>query len=256
MKRRRGPTLTVRTPDQLRHMRTAGRVVAEMHEAIRAAARPGVTTLALDAVGREVLARRGARSNFLGYHGFPAVICASVNDELIHGIPDDRVLEDGDLLSIDCGAIVEGWHGDAAFSMVIGEGSPEARRLIEVADAALAAAVSMMRPGGHLGDIGAAVDRVVSEGGYGSPHDYCGHGIGRSMHEDPDVPNRGKAGRGPLLAAGVVLAIEPMLIAGGRDDTAVLDDDWTVVSADGSLCAHVEHTVLVGRHGPEILTSR
>jgi methionyl aminopeptidase len=227
-----------------------------MHDAIRGAARPGVTTLELDAVGRDVLARRGARSNFLGYHGFPAVICASVNDALIHGIPDDRALEDGDLLSIDCGAIVEGWHGDAAFSMVVGEGTAEAHRLVQVADAALAAAVSMMRPGGTLGDVGAAVDRVVSEAGYGSPHDYCGHGIGRAMHEDPDVPNRGRPGRGPLLAPGVVLAIEPMLIAGGTDDTDVLDDDWTVVSADGSICAHVEHTVLVGPHGPEILTRR
>lgn len=227
-----------------------------MHDAIRGAARPGVTTLELDAVGRDVLARRGARSNFLGYHGFPAVICASVNDALIHGIPDYRALEDGDLLSIDCGAIVEGWHGDAAFSMVVGEGTAEAHRLVQVADAALAAAVSMMRPGGTLGDVGAAVDRVVSEAGYGSPHDYCGHGIGRAMHEDPDVPNRGRPGRGPLLAPGVVLAIEPMLIAGGTDDTDVLDDDWTVVSADGSICAHVEHTVLVGPHGPEILTRR
>lgn len=254
MKRRRGPALPVRTPDQLRLMRAAGRVVAEMHEAIRVAARPGVTTLELDALARGVIDRRGARSNFLGYHGFPAVICASVNDELIHGIPNERPLQDGDVLSIDCGAIVEGWHGDAAFTMVIGEGSSEARRLIEVADASLAAAVSMMRPGGTLGDVGAAVDRVVSEAGYGSPQDYCGHGIGRAMHEDPDVPNHGRPGRGPVLAAGNVLAIEPMLIAGGHDDTLVLDDDWTVVSADGSLCAHVEHTVLVGPHGPEILT--
>lgn len=235
-------------------MRAAGRVVAEMHEAIRSLAAPGVTTRQLDHAAREVLDRRGARSNFLGYHGFPAVICASVNDELIHGIPNDRPLIDGDVVSIDCGAIVDGWHGDAAFTMILGPGTPEARRLVEVADAALAAAVSMMRPGGTLGDVGAAVDRVVSDAGYGSPHDYCGHGIGRAMHEEPDVPNRGKSGRGPVLEPGVVLAIEPMLIAGGIDDTHVLDDDWTVVSADGSLCAHVEHTVLVGPNGPEILT--
>lgn len=235
-------------------MRAAGRVVAEMHDAIRAVARPGVTTLELDRVAREVIDRRGARSNFLGYHGFPGVICTSVNDELIHGIPSARVLEDGDLLSVDCGAIVEGWHGDAAFSMNIGTPRPGAEALIATADAALAAAIAMMRPGGALGDVGAAIDLVVSDAGYGSPHDYCGHGIGRAMHEDPDVPNRGRSGRGPRLEPGVVLAIEPMLIASGIDDTDVLDDDWTVVSADGSLCAHVEHTVLVGSNGPEILT--
>lgn len=235
-------------------MRAAGRVVAAMHEAIRAAAVPGVTTGALDLVARDVLAGHGARSNFLGYHGFPATICASVNDELIHGIPGDRVLVDGDLLSIDCGAVVEGWHGDAAFSMSVGAPRPEAVALLAAAEQALAAAIDAMRPGRHVGDIGAAVDAVVSAAGYGSPHDYCGHGIGRAMHEDPDVPNRGRRGRGPRLEAGVVLAIEPMLIAGGRDDVRELDDGWTVVSADGSLTAHVEHTVLVTEHGPEILT--
>jgi methionyl aminopeptidase len=246
--------LVRRSPNELQLMRAAGRVVAEMHQAIRAVARPGVTTAQLDRVAREVLAARGATSNFLGYHGYPATICASVNDELVHGIPNDRPLEDGDVLSIDCGAIVSGWHGDAAFTMGIGTIDPEARRLIDTADRALAAAVAAMRPGGHLGDIGAAVDAVVSAAGFGSPHDYCGHGIGRAMHEDPDVENRGRAGRGPLLEPGVVLAIEPMLIAGGRDDVVVLDDGWTVVTADGSLAAHTEHTVVVTDHGPEILT--
>jgi methionyl aminopeptidase len=181
--------------DELRSMRAAGRVVAEMHPAIRAAARPGVTTPALDAVAREVLARRGADSNFLGYHGFPAVICASVNDEVIHGIPASRLLEEGDLLSIDCGAIVDGWHGDAAFTMGIGTISADAQRLIDTADAALAAAIAQMRPHRHLGDIGAAIETVVAAAGYGNPHHYCGHGIGRAMHEDPDVENRGKPAR-------------------------------------------------------------
>ena len=235
-------------------MRAAGRVVAEMHEAIRAAARPGVTTAALDTIAREVLHRRNATSNFLGYHGYPAVICASVNDELVHGIPGPLVLEEGDLLSIDCGAIVDGWNGDAAFSMEIGSSTPETQRLIATAEDALSAAIAAMVPGGHLGDVGAAIDAVVSGAGYGSPHDYCGHGIGRAMHEEPDVNNRGRRGKGPELAPGVVLAIEPMLIGGGRNDVLELDDGWTVVTADGSNAAHTEHTVVVTANGPEILT--
>jgi methionyl aminopeptidase len=243
-----------RSAEELHQMRAAGRVVAEMHQAIRAAARPGVTTLYLDQVGRDVLSRRGASSNFLGYHGFPAVICASVNDELVHGIPNERPLRDGDIVSIDCGAIVNGWHGDAAFTMSVGAIGSEAQRLIDAADRALVAAIAAMQPGGHLGDVGAAVEAVVNAAGYGSPRDYCGHGIGRAMHEDPDVENRGRRGKGPRLEPGVVLAIEPMLLAGGKDDVMVLDDDWTVVTADGSLAAHTEHTVVVTNHGPEILT--
>jgi len=235
-------------------MRAAGRVVAEMHQAIRAAAAPGVTTLHLDQLARDVLTARGAGSNFLGYHGFPAVICASVNDELVHGIPNERPLQDGDIVSIDCGAIINGWHGDAAFTMGVGEIDASAQRLIDTADRALAAAIAAMQPDGHLGDVGAAVERVVNAAGYGSPREYCGHGIGQAMHEDPDVENRGRRGKGPRLEPGVVLAIEPMLIAGGRDDVFVLDDDWTVVTADGSLAAHTEHTVVVTENGPEILT--
>lgn len=252
--RLRSSTISRRTDDQLRHMRAAGRVVAEMHESIRAIARPGVTTLRLDTVAREVLQRRNATSNFLGYHGFPAVICASVNEELVHGIPGDRVLDEGDLISIDCGAIINGWHGDAAFSIEIATSTPSTQRLITTAEAALDAAIRQMVDGGHLGDIGAAVDSIVSAAGYGSPTDYCGHGIGRAMHEEPDVENRGRRGKGPLLEVGVVLAIEPMLIGGGRNDVVELDDGWTVVTADGSLAAHAEHTVLVTPNGPEILT--
>lgn len=252
--RRRG--LVRRSPGELDAMRRAGRVVAEMHAAIRDAAEPGVSTALLDAVARDVLERHGATSNFLGYHGYPAVICASVNDEVIHGIPGARLLADGDVLSIDCGAIVDGWHGDAAFTMGIGEIDDDARRLIDTADRALTAAIGAMRAGNRLGDVGAAIEAVVAAAGYGSPHDYCGHGIGRAMHEDPDVPNRGRRGSGPELLPGVVLAIEPMLIAGGGDDVAELDDGWTVVTADGSLAAHVEHTVLVTDRGAEILTRR
>jgi methionyl aminopeptidase len=235
-------------------MRSAVRVVAEMHEAIRDVARPGVTTAHLDRVAREVLTTRCATSNFLGYHGYPAVICASVNDEVVHGIPNERPLQDGDILSIDCGAIINGWHGDAAFTMGVGTITGDAQRLIDAADRALAAAVAAMRPNGYLGDVGAAIEAVVASAGYGSPRDYCGHGIGRAMHESPDVENRGRRGKGPRLEPGVVLAIEPMLIAGGHDDVLVLDDDWTVVTADGSLAAHTEHTVVVTDHGPEILT--
>jgi len=246
--------LPVRRDHELHAMRAAGRVVAEMHQVIRELARPGTTTLELDAAAREVLARRGATSNFLGYHGYPAVICASVNDELIHGIPNDRPLADGDLLSIDCGAIVDGWHGDAAFTMPVGTANADDTRLVHAAEQALMAGMSAMHPGAHVGDIGAAIHAVVAAAGYGSPHDYCGHGIGRAMHEEPDVPNRGRRGKGPRLVAGSVLALEPMLIAGGHDDVEELDDGWTVVSADGSRCAHVEHTVLVTNRGPEILT--
>ena len=246
--------LPQRREQDIAAMRRAGRVVAQMHQAIREAAVPGVTTGHLDEVAREVLARNGATSNFLGYHGFPATICASVNDEVIHGIPGPRALAAGDILSIDCGAVVDGWHGDAAFTMPIGEASDAATALIATAQRALVAGIAAMQVGRHVGDIGVAIHAVVSAAGYGSPRDYCGHGIGRAMHEEPDVPNRGRRGRGPLLTAGSMLAIEPMLIAGGNDDVRELDDGWTVVTADGSLAAHVEHTVLITDAGPEILT--
>lgn len=243
-----------RTADELRSMRAAGRVVAEMHAAIREALRPGVTTADLDRIARDVLERRGATSNFLGYGGFPAVICASVNDEVIHGIPGPRVLHEGDIVGIDCGAIVDGWHGDAAFTAGVGAISPEARRLIEVAEAALDAAIAQMVPGRRVGDVSHAIERVADAAGYGLADGYGGHGIGRAMHESPDVPCRGEAGKGPLLETGVVLAIEPMLIGGGMDDTVELDDGWTVVTPDGSLAAHCEHTVVVTEGGPEVLT--
>lgn len=235
-------------------MRAAGRVVAEMHERIRAGLRPGVTTAELDRIGREVLERRGARSNFLGYHGFPAVICVSVNDEVIHGIPGPRVLQEGDVVGVDCGAIVDGWHGDAAFTAGVGEISPEAARLIATADRCLDAAIAEMLVGRRVGDVSHAIEQVAGIAGYGVADGYGGHGIGRSMHERPDVPCRGVPGLGPLLESGVVLAIEPMLLAGGGDDTIRLADGWTVVTADGSLAAHCEHTVVVSEGGPDILT--
>jgi methionyl aminopeptidase len=242
-----------KTTDQVARMRRAGRVVAEMHEAVRAAIRPGVTTARLDLVAREVLERRGAASSFLGYHGYPAVICASPNDMVVHGIPNDIPLDEGDIVSIDCGAIVDGWHGDAAFTATVGEPSAEARRLIAVAEASLSAAIDQMVPGNRLSDVGHAVQLVCEQAGFQVVREYVGHGIGTAMHEDPDVPNYGPPGKGPELVPGVVLAVEPMVTVGSAE-TRLLDDGWSVVTADGSLAAHVEHTIAVTDHGPEILT--
>jgi len=234
-------------------MRRAGAVVAEMHEACRAALAPGVTTRELDQVAREVLARNGATSNFLGYGGFPAVICASVNDEVVHGIPGDRRLEEGDLVSIDCGAVVDGWHGDAAFTASVGEPSPGDAALSDAARQALETAIEQVRPGRTLGDVGWAIESVVAAAGFSLLEDHCGHGIGRAMHEAPDVLNTGRPGRGLALEVGMVLAIEPMVCA-GRADYRVLDDGWTVVTADGGRGAHWEHTVAVTERGPQVLT--
>jgi methionyl aminopeptidase len=245
--------LTQRTATELACMRRAGAVVAQMHQAIRALARPGVTTGELDQAAREVLRSCGATSNFLGYHGYPAVICSSPNDMIVHGIPGSYRLADGDLISIDCGAIVDGWHGDAAFTAGVGSIAPEAQRLIDIAERSLAAAIGQMVTGRRLGDVSNAVQRVAESAGAGIVDGYCGHGIGRAMHEEPDVPNIGPSGRGPKLDVGVVLAIEPMLTL-GIPDTRTLDDEWTVVTVDGSLAVHVEHTVAVTADGPQILT--
>lgn len=234
-------------------MRLAGRVVAEMHECIRAAIAPGVTTGDLDRIGREVLERRGAQSNFLGYHGYPAVICASPNEVIVHGIPGDRVLEDGDIVSIDCGAIVDGWHGDAAFTAGVGKIDPLWQRLIDTADRALAVGITTMAEGNRLGDYGAVVAEVAHAAGYSVVEEYTGHGIGRAMHEPPAVPNYGRAGSGPKFKVGNVLAFEPMFCAGSAD-TATLSDDWTVVTIDGNRAVHVEHTVALTEDGPEVLT--
>ncbi|MEI7621965.1 MAG: type I methionyl aminopeptidase [Actinomycetes bacterium] len=245
--------MKTRSQDELRHMRAAGRVVAEMHEQIRAAIRPGVTTADLDAIGRKVIDNRGATSNFLGYHGFPAVICASPNDVIVHGIPGPIVLNEGDIISVDCGAVVEGWHGDAAFTAGVGEISPEAARLISVTEASLAAGIAAMVEGNTLGDIGAAVQAVVEQAGFSVVRDYVGHGIGRAMHEAPEVPNYGVPGKGGKLKKGMTLAVEPMVTI-GEAETFLTEDGWTVLSADGSWAAHFEHTIAIGPDGPEILT--
>ena len=234
-------------------MRRAGRVVAEMHAACRAVVRPGVTTGEVDAAARDVLERRGAQSNFLGYHGYPAVTCISVNDEVVHGIPGARMLEDGDVVSIDCGAIVDGYHGDAAFTAPVGEVDPVSERLVEVTRRALEAGIAELVPGARLGDLGAAVQATIEGAGFSVVREYVGHGIGTAMHEPPDVPNVGKRGRGRKVSAGDVFAVEPMACA-GSSLTEVLDDGWTVVTVDGSRAAHWEHTVAVTDDGPQVLT--
>jgi methionyl aminopeptidase len=242
-----------KTAAQIAVMRRAGRVVAEMHEVCSRKAMPGATTADLDAAAREVLDRRGARSNFLGYHGFPAVACISPNEVIVHGIPSDRVLADGDIVSIDCGAIVEGWHADAAITVPVGSVPDESVRLLETTKAALDAAIEQAAPGNRLGDLGAAVEGVARAAGYEVVREYVGHGIGTAMHEEPEIPNYGTPGRGLRLREGMVLAIEPMLNA-GRRTTRLLPDGWTVVTADGSRSAHFEHTVAVTESGPEVLT--
>jgi methionyl aminopeptidase len=236
-----------RNNEELAKMRRAGSVVAEMHEVTRRTARPGVTTAELDAAAREVLERRGARSNFLGYGHppFPAVICTSLNDMIVHGIPGSRVLKEGDILSIDCGAIIEGYHGDAAFTMAIGEVSAEAKRLLSVTEASLYAGIDQMTVGNRLHEI--------EEAGFSVVREYVGHAIGTAMHEQPQVPNYWPGTPGPALKSGMVFAIEPMVNAGGAE-TKLLDDQWSVVTADGSLSAHFEHTIAITDEGPEILT--
>ena len=245
--------ITRKTAEQIALMRRAGTVVAEMHEVCVRAAVPGATTAALDRAAREVLDRRGARSNFLNYHGFPAVVCTSPNEVIVHGIPGDRVLEDGDIVSIDCGAIIEGWHADAAITVPVGEIDDESKRLIDVTRSALQASIDATLAGNRLGDVGAVSEAVVEKAGFSVVRDYVGHGIGTAMHEDPQVPNYGPPGRGLRLKAGLVIAIEPMVNAGG-ERSRVLGDGWTVVTADNSRSAHFEHTVAVGDNGPEVLT--
>jgi len=242
-----------RTRDEIAIMRKAGRVVAEMHDRIRAAIRPGVTTADLDKVGREVLDRRGARSNFLGYHGFPAVICTSPNDVIVHGIPGSYRLKEGDIISIDCGAIIQGWHGDAAFTAPVGEVTDEASALMKVTEESLHAGIAQMVDGNRISDIGHAVQQVAEAAGFSVVREYVGHAIGTAMHEKPEVPNYGDPGRGAKLRPGMVFAVEPMVNAGGPG-TRVLDDQWSVVTADGRLSAHFEHTIAITDDGPEILT--
>lgn len=247
--------IILKTAEELQKMWRAGQALRQVHEWVRDAIRPGVTTRELDELAREKFRLLGAIPSFLGYHGFPASICTSVNEQVVHGIPGDRRLEEGDIISIDIGAIVDGWHADAARTWPVGNISPVAQKLIEDTATALERGIEAARLGNRLSDIGAAIEAFALEKGYGVVREYVGHGIGMSMHEAPQVPNYGPPGRGPRLKAGMTLAIEPMLNAGG-ERVRVLDDQWTVVTEDGSLSAHYEDTVAITPDGPWILTRK
>ncbi len=248
----------IKSESELKKMRRAGRIVAEVLERMRERVAPGVTTAELDALAEETIRGHNAIPSFKGYppgspHPFPASICASVNEELVHGIPGPRVLQEGDIISIDVGAIYEGYHGDAAVTLPVGEISEEARRLLEVTEGALYAGIAQARAGNRSGDISAAIQAYVERHGYNVVREYTGHGIGRQMHEEPQVPNFGQPGHGVLLRPGMTIALEPMVLSGDYH-VRVLKDRWTVVSADGRLTAHFEHTIAVRDGEAEILT--
>jgi methionyl aminopeptidase len=251
----------LKTPGEIESIRAAGRIVADVLATVRAEAAVGVRLADLDEVARAVLKQAGATSPFLGYQPsfasvpFPAVICASVNDAALHGIPGGYRLAEGDLVSVDCGAVLDGWTGDAATSFTIGPARPADARLIATTDAALQAGIAAAVPGARIGDISAAIGAAGRAGGYGICTDYGGHGVGRAMHEDPHIPNEGRAGRGLRLAPGLVIAIEPWFLGGGRDGYRIDGDGWTIRSADGSRAAHIEHTIAVTEDGPRILTA-
>ena len=253
---RRGMSIEIKTPEQIAVMREAGLVVARTLRTLAGAVRPGVTTGELDEIAEAEIRGAGATPSFKGYHGYPATICTSVNEEIVHGIPSRRrSLRDGDIVSIDCGAIVGGWHGDAALTVGVGTISAEHARLLEVCETALWRGLARAQAGGRLGDISHAVETSVGRPGrYGIVEEYTGHGIGSAMHMDPPVPNYGRPGHGPRLRPGIALAVEPMVMLGGPE-TVLLDDEWTVVTADGSWAAHFEHTVAITPDGPWVLTA-
>jgi methionyl aminopeptidase len=245
-----------KSPEELERMRRAGRVVAATIDRLVESVRPGMTTGDLDGIAEDAIRSAGAVPSFKGYRGFPASICTSVNEELVHGIPGSRRLDEGDMISLDAGAVWEGYHGDSAVTVFVGEPpSSEAEKLVRVTEESLDAAIAQLRPGNRLSDISHAVQQVAEGAGFTVVREYVGHGIGQSMHEDPPVPNYGPPGRGPELRPGLVIAVEPMVNVGGWE-TRLLADDWTVVTADGSLCAHFEHTIAVTEDGPEVLTAR
>ncbi|MEX0868380.1 MAG: type I methionyl aminopeptidase [Nitriliruptoraceae bacterium] len=244
---------------EIERMARAGALVAKAHEAIAEIVAPGVSTLDLDRVAEKVITSAGAVPSFKGYRGFPATLCTSRNDEIVHGIPSaDAVLTEGDVISIDCGAIVDGFHGDSAVTLIVGGADtvdPSVAELVEQTRVAMWRGLDQARSGNRLGDIGAAVEAVAVAHGYGVVREYVGHGVGRALHEDPSVPNYGVAGKGLKLSPGWVIAIEPMFNLGG-EETVTLDDEWTVVTADGTVSAHWEHTVAVTEDGPWVLTAR
>jgi methionyl aminopeptidase len=245
-----------KSPSEIDRMRQAGRVVAATILRLLEEVRPGITTGDLDRMAEELIRSEGAVPSFKGYRGFPASICTSLNEEIVHGIPGKRTLREGDLLSLDVGAIWEGYHGDSAVSVFVGEPpSDVAEKLLRVTEDALEAGIAQIRPGGRLSDISSAVEHLVEGAGFSVVREYVGHGIGQNLHEDPPIPNYGPPGRGPEMRPGLVVAVEPMVNVGGWE-TRLLEDGWTVVTADGSLSAHFEHTIVVTEDGPEVLTSR
>ena len=250
----------IKTPGEIQAMRGAGQVVAQILAAVQDQAKAGMRLAELDEVARDVLARAGAISPFLGYQPgfapvpFPAAICTSVNDAALHGIPGRYKLAGGDLLSVDCGAVLDGWAADAAVSFTIGPPGPADARLIAVTQDALKAGIAAAVPGARIGDISAAIGAAGRAAGYGICTDFGGHGVGRAMHEDPHIPNEGTPGRGRRLVPGLVIAIEPWFLAGGRDVYRIARDGWTIRSGDGSRAAHAEHTVAVTEDGPRVLT--
>ncbi len=252
-----GRMIQIKTAQELELMRASGLVTAGALAAVKAAVRPGVTTGELDAIAADHIRSRGAVSNFLGYHGFTGSICASINDEVVHGIPDPgRTLAEGDNISIDCGAVLQGWHSDSAVTVTVGEPSPEDAALLEVTERSMWAGLARAVAGGRLTDISAAVEEAIRayDHPYGIVDNYGGHGIGTEMHQDPHILNHGRPGRGPKLVPGLALAIEPMVTV-GDPATVELDDGWTVVTKDGTRAAHFEHTVAITPEGPWVLTA-
>ena len=245
--------IIIKSDDEIAVMRQAGRVVATVLEILSEQVKPGMKTKELDIIAERELARLGAKPSFKGYRGFPANLCVSVNDEIVHGIPGERVLNEGDIVSLDFGAIYEGFQGDAAVTVAVGEVSPEAKELIEATRGSLEAGIAAACPGAMLGDVSAAIQNYAESRGYSVVREYTGHGIGREMHEEPQIPNFGASGTGPVLKKGMTLALEPMLCAGDWH-TRVAADHWTVLTSDGSLSAHFEHTIAINDREPEVLT--
>lgn len=243
----------LKSDDEIKLMKVAGRIVAETLQKIEEVIKPGMTTKQLDALAERYIESRGARPSFKGYGGFPASICTSVNEEVVHGIPGDRVLMEGDIVSVDCGAVINGYQGDAARTFPVGRISPEVQNLIDVTRESFFKGIEYAVVGARLGDIGHSIQKYVESNGYSVVRDYVGHGIGRKMHEDPPVPNYGRAGRGLKLQKGLVIAIEPMVNAGGYE-VRQLKNGWTVVTKDGMPSAHYENTVAILDNGPELLT--
>lgn len=246
--------ITIKSAKQVEKMRASAKITKEALELLEKHIKPGVSTAQLDKIAYDFIVSKGARPNFLNYNGFPGSICASVNDEVVHGIPSKRaVLKEGDIISIDMGAVLDGWHSDAARTFAVGKISDEAQNLIDVTRESFFEGIKYLKHGAKLGDVSSAIQNYVESHGYGVVRDLVGHGIGQNLHEDPSVPNFGRTGHGVKLAAGMTLAIEPMVNAGDYR-VEMLDDDWTVVTADGTLSAHYENTVLITKDGYEILT--